>query len=35
MQALLGNGNKHVCVDRNPDLRFDRVPVGATKRLGS
>ena len=33
MQAFLGNGNQHVSADRDPDLRFDRVLVGAIKRL--
>ena len=33
MQAFLGNGDQHVCADRDPDLRLDRVLVGAIKRL--
>ena len=33
MQAFIGNGNQHVSADRDPDLRFDRVLVGAIKRL--
>ena len=33
MQAFLGNGDQHVCADRYPDLRLDRVLVGAIKRL--
>ena len=33
MQAFLGNGDQHVCADRNPYLRLDRVLVGAIKRL--
>ena len=33
MQAFLGNGDQHVSADRDPDLRFDRVLVGAIKRL--
>ena len=35
MQAFLGNGDQHVCADRDPDLRLDRVLVGAIKRLDS
>ena len=33
MQAFLGNCNQHVGADRDPDLRLDRVLVGAIKRL--
>ena len=33
MQAFLGNGDQHVSADRDPDLRLDRVLVGAIKRL--
>ena len=33
MQAFLGNGDQHVGADRDPDLRLDRVLVGAIKRL--
>ena len=33
MQAFLGNGDQHVSADGDPDLRFDRVLVGAIKRL--
>ena len=33
MQAFLGNGDQHVSADCNPDLRLDRVLVGAIKRL--
>jgi hypothetical protein len=33
MQAFLSNGDQHVGADCNPDLRFDRVLVGAIKRL--
>ena len=33
MQAFLGYGDQHVSADRNPDLRLDRVLVGAIKRL--
>jgi hypothetical protein len=33
IQAFLGNGDQHVCADRDPDLRLDRVLVGAIKRL--
>ena len=32
-QAFLSNGDQHVSADRDPDLRFDRVLVGAIKRL--
>jgi len=35
MQAFLGNGDQHVSADCNPDLRLDRVLVGAIKRLDS
>ena len=35
MQAFLGNGDQHVSADCNPDLRLDRVLVGAIKRLYS
>ena len=35
MQAFLGNGDQHVSADRDPDLRLDRVLVGAIKRLDS
>lgn len=35
MQAFLCNGDQHVCADRDPDLRLDRVLVGAIKRLDS
>ena len=35
MQAFLGNCDQHVCADRDPDLRLDRVLVGAIKRLDS
>ena len=33
MQSFLGNGDQHVCADRDPELRLDRVLVGAIKRL--
>ena len=33
MHAFLGNGDQHVSADRDPDLRLDRVLVGAIKRL--
>ncbi len=33
MQSFLGNGDQHVSADCDPDLRFDRVLVGAIKRL--
>lgn len=33
MQAFFGYGDQHVSADRNPDLRLDRVLVGAIKRL--
>ena len=33
MQAFFGNGDQHVSAYRNPDLRLDRVLVGAIKRL--
>ena len=33
MQAFLSNGDQHVSADRDPDLRFDSVLVGAIKRL--
>ena len=33
VQAFLGNGDQHVSADCNPDLRLDRVLVGAIKRL--
>jgi len=33
MQSFLGNGDQHVSADGDPDLRFDRVLVGAIKRL--
>jgi len=33
MQAFLSNCDQHVSADRDPDLRFDRVLVGAIKRL--
>lgn len=33
MQAFLGNGDQHVGADCDPDLRLDRVLVGAIKRL--
>ena len=33
MQAFLGNGDQHVSADRDPNLRLDRVLVGAIKRL--
>ena len=33
MQAFLGNCDQHVCADRDPDLRLDRVLVGAIKGL--
>jgi hypothetical protein len=33
MQAFLGNSDQHVCADRDPDFRLDRVLVGAIKRL--
>ena len=33
MQSFLGNGDQHVSADRDPDLRLDRVLVGAIKRL--
>jgi len=32
-QAFLGDGDQHVSADCNPDLRLDRVLVGAIKRL--
>ena len=35
MQAFLGNGDQHVSADCNPDLRLDRILVGAIKRLDS
>ena len=35
MQAFLGNGDQHISADCNPDLRLDRVLVGAIKRLDS
>jgi len=33
VQAFLGNCDHYVCADRDPDLRLDRVLVGAIKRL--
>ena len=33
MQAFFGNRDQHVSADCNPDLRLDRVLVGAIKRL--
>ena len=33
VQAFLGNGDQHVSADCNPDLRLDRVLVGAVKRF--
>jgi hypothetical protein len=33
VQAFLGNGDQHVGADCDPDLRLDRVLVGAIKRL--
>ena len=33
MQTFLSNCDQHVSADRDPDLRFDRVLVGAIKRL--
>jgi hypothetical protein len=33
MQAFLGNGDQYVGADCDPDLRLDRVLVGAIKRL--
>jgi len=33
MQVFLGNGDQHLSADRDPDLRLDRVLVGAIKRL--
>ena len=33
MQTFLSNCDQHVGADRDPDLRFDRVLVGAIKRL--
>ena len=33
VQAFLGNGDQHVSADCNPDLRLDRVLVGAIKRF--
>ncbi len=35
MQAFLGNGDQHVCADRDPDLRLDRVLASSIKRLDS
>ena len=35
MQTFLSNCDQHVSADRDPDLRFDRVLVGAIKRLDS
>ena len=33
IQAFLGNGDQHISADRYPNLRLDRVLVGAIKRL--
>ena len=33
VQAFFGNGDQHVVADCDPDLRLDRVLVGAIKRL--
>ena len=33
IQALFGNGDQHVGVERNLYLRFDHALVGTTKRL--
>ena len=35
MQAFLGNSDQHISADRNPNLRLDRVLVGAIKRLNA
>lgn len=35
MQWFLVNGDQHVSADRDPDLRLDRVLVGAIKGLDS
>ena len=35
MQAFFGNGDQNLSADRDPDLRLDRVLVGAIKRLDS
>lgn len=33
IQAFFGDGDQHVCADRDPDLRLDGILAGAQKRL--